>query len=501
MADLDGAAIQLITGDCREVLRSLPAESVQTCVTSPPYWGLRDYGLPTIVWGGDAKCEHEWGEDIPGDARGGSGPNAKECYGGQDGESNYARKVARGNVCCLCCAWRGALGLEPTPELYVEHIVEVFREVRRVLRNDGTLWLNLGDSYSSNWPAPNTRRNIVGNPRSGGKRGPQRQPRLGSGLKEKDLIGMPWRVAFALQADGWWLRSDIIWAKPSPMPESVRDRPTRSHEYVFLLSKSARYFFDQEAVLEPVSPNTHMRISQNVAAQVGSSRAYGGAKTNGPMKAVVRAAGVNPKAALGEQGREKQNPSMAAAICLPVHQRNIRSVWTIPTQPTAEAHFATFPEALVEPCVKAGTSERGCCAECGAAWVRLVAAMGTRKVAPSGRPSKVALDATDGTHHHADAIGANSSMMSGEIPIQLTVGWQPTCKHEGEPVPCRVLDPFSGAGTTGVVAVKLRRCYVGIDLSADYNAIAKRRIERAIREREHGVEPAKEIARGQSTFL
>jgi site-specific DNA-methyltransferase (cytosine-N4-specific) len=222
--------------------------------------------------------------------------------------------------------------MEPTPEAYVATMVEVFREVKRALRNDGTLWLNLGDSYAGS----------------------------GIGFKPKDLIGIPWRVAFALQADGWYLRSDIIWGKPNPMPESVTDRPTRSHEYLFLLAKSERYYYDAKAIMEPASPSTHARIaqpnvlSQKTSKQNGHGRRYAG--FNERWDAAEDAArGVSPKTLLGEIGVVKNNASFTSATADLVLERNKRDVWTVNSEPTPEAHFATFPQKLIEPCILAGS--------------------------------------------------------------------------------------------------------------------------------------------------
>lgn len=259
-----------LIGDTRERLRELDAGSVHTCVTSPPYWGLRDYGHP------------------------------------------------------------GQIGLEPTFPEYIANLVDVFREVRRVLRDDGTLWLNLGDCYA-------TGGGKVGSCPGGGAQGeawaergamtqPNRLPR--PGLKPKDLVGIPWRVAFALQDDGWYLRSDVIWHKPNPMPESVTDRPTKAHEYMFLLSKSERYFYDAEAVME-----------------VGSGRAPG----NRTHKGATAYAGGD------EHHRTKEGLCNVGAR----DKRNRRDVWTIPTMPFADAHFATMPPALAEPCVLAGSPVGG----------------------------------------------------------------------------------------------------------------------------------------------
>ena len=293
----------LRVGDCREVMRSFPEKFVHTCVTSPPYFGLRDYG-------------HD-----------------------------------------------GQIGLERTPDEFVAKLVEVFREVRRVLRDDGTLWLNLGDSYNAAGRSGHGTRN-------GCKQGTNRASAEGAdhcrpsvdGLKEKDLIGIPWRVAFALQADGWYLRQEIIWAKPNPMPESVKDRCTKSHEQIFLLSKSPKYYFDHEAIKEPVAEATKSRLAQNVDAQAGSDRVPG--KTNGPMKAVRSKAnsfkreGSKREQAIPGQSVGTHRPDRAESE-YDLDTRNKRSVWTVATRPFKGAHFATFPPALIEPCVLAGCPQNG----------------------------------------------------------------------------------------------------------------------------------------------
>jgi len=262
-------------GDCRETMRGLidDGAKVQTCVTSPPYYGLRDYGHP------------------------------------------------------------GQLGLESTPEEYVSNMVDVFRLVRELLADDGTLWLNIGDTYATQGGAHGGRSDNqrgVGAKRthdSGG--GDQQARRAPDGLKTKDLIGIPWMLAFALRADGWYLRQDIIWHKPNPMPESVRDRCTKAHEYIFLLSKSDRYFYQIDEIMEPVATSTIERLQQpTLAVQSGSDRVPG--KTNGTMKAVGN-----------------------------TEKRNRRSVWTVATQPYKGAHFATFPPDLIQPCILAGSMPVG----------------------------------------------------------------------------------------------------------------------------------------------
>jgi DNA modification methylase len=288
---------QILQGDAKTILQTLPDGQYQTCVTSPPYWGLRDYGV------------------------------------------------------------NGQLGLEDTPERYVQNMVDVFREVKRVLRDDGTLWLNLGDSYAGsgkgagNYPGDYPKQNS--NKGSLGIKGlPVVTP---EGLKPKDLVGIPWMVAFALRADGWYLRSDIIWSKPNPMPESVKDRPTKSHEYIFLFSKSDKYYYEREAIMEPLAESSIARISQDLEGQKGSERANGGAKTNGNMKAVF-----TPR---GSKGVIK-NPLNTGlrdddSDFTPPDKRNKRTVWTVTTKPYKEAHFATFPPDLIEPCILAGCPEGG----------------------------------------------------------------------------------------------------------------------------------------------
>jgi DNA modification methylase len=333
---------QILTGDALAMLQAMPAGTAQTCVTSPPYWGLRDYGVD------------------------------------------------------------GQIGLELTPEAFVARMVEVFREVRRVLANDGTLWLNLGDTYATfagavgsapgggaqgaKWagrvsPTKGPKARALRDPRHAGKNtgivavGPMTQPnrRHIPGLKPKDLVGIPWQVAFALRADGWYLRADIVWHKPNPMPESVRDRPTKAHEYLFLLSKSEHYLYDANAIAEPL-----LHPEASTPDDVGRAFSRRRATVPSPRQDAI--------------GSEPEAPAVPST-------RNRRSVWTIPTQPFPGAHFATFPTALVEPCVLAGSRE-------------------------------------------------------GDL----------------------VLDPFAGAGTTGLVATRLGRSFTGIELNPAYAELARDRI-------------------------
>lgn len=345
-------------------------------------------------------------------------------------------------------------------------MVEIFREVRRVLRSDGTLWLNLGSSYAADHSQT----------RSGVERGLHKSiPGADSaregrptppGFKPKDLVPIPWMVAMALQADGWWLRSDTIWAKRNGMPESVNDRPARSHEYVFLLTKAARYFYDAEAVKEPAEwarwgdqTNSKHEGSESAAGWIGSKSkrdlTWEDRKALGePMRHGI--SGEKPSYKLNE-GRQT---------------RNMRTVWHIATQPYPEAHFATFPEELPRRCILAGTSEKGCCPECGAPWVR----ESSRGVpAREVDPSEIDRYGTGKAGVHRK-IGGQYQKWLDEHPKQ-TVCWHPTCAHAEIPVPCTVLDIFGGAGTTAKVARDHGRRSILIELSENYAALAAKRLQ------------------------
>jgi len=306
----------ILRGDVREMLGQLADCSVQACVTSPPYWGLRDYG--TATWdGGDPNCDH-LGKPMATKAN-----INRNCGTGNDVKNATAREFYK-DICAKCGATRidSQIGLEQTPDQYVEQMVSVFREVRRVLKDDGTLWLNLGDSYAGSGKGPAGNLGAKHNERHLEHKHSAIVP---DGLKPKDLVGIPWRVAFALQADGWWLRQDIIWHKPNPMPESVTDRCTKAHEYLFLLTKSAKYYFDNEAIKEPAqtAPATRDKHGEGYQADYPNGDRF---------SAGERVWGADGK-------------------------RNRRSVWTIPTKPFKGAHFAVMPEALVEPCILATSRE------------------------------------------------------------------------------------------------------------------------------------------------
>ena len=261
------------------------------------------------------------------------------------------------------------------------------------------------------------------------------------GLKPKDMVGIPWMVACALRADGWWLRSDIIWAKPNPMPESVTDRPTKSHEYLFLFALSDRYFYDAEAIKE---------------IAVGESP---GNTTHKGQTAF-------------ESGDVHMRTKSGLASMVAFARHNKRSVWTIAVEAFPEAHFAVFPTKLVEPCILAGTSEHGCCAACGAPWTRIV----KRDVAfesGSGRSGNIPEGKYAGS---AQAESGEYDIRLGPVVTTSTIGWQPACSCSAPAAPCTVLDPFNGAGTTGLVALRLGRNYVGIELNPDYVAMSEKRV-------------------------
>lgn len=331
----------ILHGDCLARLRELPAESVQCIVTSPPYFGLRDYGTGQWV-GGSASCDHD--AAIRDKALAQVGNSLRKATD-HPGQINMASAILRACPSCGATRQDAQIGLEETPDAYVAKLVEVFREARRVLRSNGTLWLNLGDSFSSGG-ARHTGRNDENEQdiarraalyRTGKEKAtatPQERSSISTcaGVGSKQLLGMPWRVAFALQADGWILRSDVIWAKPNCMPESVKDRPTKAHEYLFLFAKSERYYYDSEALREEASPKSIARISGPTFHQ----------QTGGPKD---YRNGINPNRSMRKTLENfAKNPG-----------RNKRTVWTIATSPYKQAHFATFPPALVEPCILAGS--------------------------------------------------------------------------------------------------------------------------------------------------
>jgi DNA modification methylase len=360
---------EVIIGDNRQALKELPDASVQTVVTSPPYWGLRDYG--TANWtGGDESCEHI------------KDPSKTKKFGNDEFNKNRPSREATKlpgyyykDLCESCGAIfeDNQIGLEQSPDDFIEQLCVVFDEVWRVLKDDGTIWVNLGDSYSAmrdSKASPDSLRTGEGTRvGSAANRNPENLRK--AGLKHKDLVGIPWRFAFAMQARGWYLRSDIIWHKPNPMPESVTDRPTKSHEYIFLMTKAPRYYYDHEAIKEDAIWAEEKRA--------GKGRLHYDGKRQ------------------GEKGTGQEN------FVSIVDKKNKRSVWQVNVKGYKEAHFATYPTELIEPCILAGSKE-------------------------------------------------------GDT----------------------VLDPFSGSGTTGEVALKHGRNYIGLELNPDYAAISEKRITDAV---------------------
>ncbi len=449
----------ILQGDVLDRLRELAPGSVHCVVTSPPFWGLRRYdlcgcshdyvrgdgphpialradgdpirhkdpdpacrwcggtgkigGVTERLWGGDPNPNHAhvWAETPPRRPR-----KLDEGRGTiNKGNRGASYDASGGKTCVKCDGWLGHLGLEQTPGAYVRHMVLVFRELRRVLRGDGVIFCELGDSYlthaaglmgEARWKASTlTNVNHDGAEQAGSI--DKRQP----GLREKNLALVPHRVAIALQEDGWIVRQDNVWERPNPMPESVRDRTTRSHSYVFQIVKETRYFYDADAVRE--------------TATGGHSWGNGVIHKMGEEESNVRG-----KPSYYESMKD-QVPAGGA--------RNLRSVWTIPTGAYSEAHFATFPEAIPERCILAGTSEKGACPECGEPWKR------------------------------------------------VTERWTPTCSCHTDrpPVPCVVLDPFAGSGTTLATAKRLGRRSIGIELNPQYVEMVRRRVAEARTETAH----------------
>ena len=334
----------LYTGDALKTLRRLPDHSVHCVVTSPPYWGLRDYGTGRWV-GGDASCDHR-----PRDGKQGST--------GQRADRAFTGAKPQRQICSRCGAKREdqQIGLEASMRHWTRALVRVFREIRRVLRRDGTLWVNVGDSYCHG-PGRDRGPTTADGPKvpsSLARRVVPLRRRGGGAVKPKDLLGMPWSLAFALRNDGWWLRNDIIWHKLNPTPETVFDRCTTSHEYLFLLSAARRYYFDAAAISEPASPNTNPRTAK-IKAPDGWDTGPG---AHGRFHRQGREKGQTRKLAAIGSG-VKNNGSFDAALISMVERRNRRSVWPITTQAFPGAHFATFPRKLVEPCILAGCPKGG----------------------------------------------------------------------------------------------------------------------------------------------
>jgi DNA modification methylase len=454
MTTIEGRNWKVLVGDVRERLADIPEGYVQCCVTSPPYWGLRDYGTGT--WeGGDAACEHKPVSGIQG-------------QNGQRADRRFTGEKPQGATCLRCGARRidNQIGLEDSPAAFVEAMVGVFREVWRCLRDDGLLFLNLGDSYASSGKS-RTEEQVTKNSNLQGGLCCQlsilkQQNKVTGGLKPKDLCGIPWRVVLALQEDGWYWRDAIVWNKPAPMPESVRDRCTKAWEPIFMLAKSELYFCDMETVRERgLSPEMDAaEYKQHLSA--AEEQWY------------ARASSVP---ANGKSGNK------TGGFC-PPGGRNLRNVWSLAPCPFPDAHFATFPPSLPERCIKMGTSERGCCPSCRAPWKRVT----EREVLRRERPNQFT--------KYRDVNGQPDQTKAG-VSVQ-TKGWEPTCDCGEQPIPCCVLDPFSGSGTTGMVSTELGREYIGVELNPEYAEMSRTRID-SWKHRD-APKPAKSIAGQRGLF-
>jgi len=423
-------------GDARN-MSEVPNECVQMVCTSPPYWGLRKYeGDQELIWG-DKDCEHEWqmkeGKYL-------NMVNAGEAN--RPWQEQASGKLPDSGFCSLCNAWKGAFGLEPTPELYVQHTIEILREVRRVLRKDGVCFWNIGDSYGSSggFDKQDWNRGI------GGKSMHLGRAKSQGILKPKDLCLIPFRIAIAAQQDGWWVRSVIIWNKPNPMPESVTDRPTNSYEFILMLTKSKKYYWDADAVRESYQPSSLERIKYPLTGSKQGDKSW----------------------AVNNENWADRFSSIG---------RNLRDVWTFPTQPYPEAHFAVFPEKLPELCIKAATSEKGCCPKCGAPWARVTKreSYDTEGWAPAKKDPHKELY---GSQSFNRVEGKN---VCGKVKVE-TLGWRPTCNCGLEPVPCVVMDNFCGTGTTLWEAKKLGRRGIGYDISKAYCQLAVERNRQMVME-------------------
>lgn len=461
-------AWQLYQGDALTILKSLPEKSINCCITSPPYYGLRDYGLPPIAW---PEVEYSPMSGLP------------------------PIKIP---------AWEGQLGLELTPEMYTAHLVLIFREVRRVLRDDGTLWLNLGDSYAGSGGAHAEHHNNPGISNSWKRNGVPHYGKLGMpqkyippmGLKAKDLIGVPWRVAFALQADGWWLRSDIFWVKMNAMPSSVKDRPGVAHEYFFLFSKSRKYFYDAGAVRKERATHENRPdgvVRDRILGYDSKLSKIWGRKQDALGKPTYTDFNDrwkdNPTVARNRRTSDWFIESLDALIeGLQEYLRHLTEIRAnsgmllddsggpltllINTYPFKGAHFAVFNERLITPCILASTSPMAC-PECGAPWERVVQKPTIPPEAYLDRPK-----AQPGNNSESSWLRIPGSRRHLIRPPQQA-GWRPTCScpSNNGSGRCVVLDPFAGSGTTLLVAESLGRDSIGVELNPEYCSMIEERMK------------------------
>jgi DNA modification methylase len=466
--------VKIMQGDVLEQLRQLEDESVHCVVTSPPYWGLRDY----------SRCGCSIRSHKPGEFE----------TNGDHGNGIFSKVSDRS---CPICHGTGVvpgtekqLGLESTPEGYIMDMVDVFREIKRVLRSDGVCWINMGDTF-----------------------------------RDKQLVGQPWRLALALQDDGWYLRSDIIWSKPNPMPESVSDRPSKSHEYIFLLSKSGESLYwvhrDKLGSREEPEPDYRWKNKKTNEERIEPPTEWLSWWNSNPrgknptdwtrfnlwegrdyfydLEAIRE-----PEQACTIENNQKYQLKLNKGLSKDRHAgehmayfsnpngRNSRTVWEIATQPYPEAHFATFPEEIPRRCISAGSSERGCCPKCGAPWERIVEGEhrgsyhdhksdlveGMSQKKPNSLSGKKYYEREAQKLNTCVKMGHDAGWRDRPIPTWRTKGWRPTCScGVKETAPCVVLDPFGGSGTTGAVAQALGRSTVLIELNPEYVKLIRDRTD------------------------
>jgi DNA modification methylase len=518
-----------LEGNAKNVLAGLPSDFVHCVVTSPPYFGLRRYSGGEEVWDGDGKCQHEWG--VPTHPPGYRGTDTHP--GPLQNAGTWNRERLGGPFCLKCGAWRGQLGNEPTPDLYISHLIQIMREVKRVLRPDGVFWLNIGDSWAGYWG--DKKALAEGRPSHADDNGWTRGFSMNSrpkfdklcpfGIKPLDMILIPSQLALAARADGWYVRSMVCWSKSNPMPESVNGwrfekhrvkvaqsshelsvqsiasddgigrttaglnarkgrgevdgwqdcpgcpkcspndglvlrkgswRSTDSYEFILMLTKTDNYYCDREAVLEPIAPSTVGRGKVDFGGSKG--REYQPDENDPNFR----------------NGSEQWGRTYDYAESNSNGGRNLRSVWSFPTAPFKGAHFATYPPKLVELCVKSSTSERGCCPECGAPWARVV----EKPEVPHDGDTECKNPDEQGNSRRLALMRQAAGERGGEYSSKSkTVNWRPTCScGAGDPVPCRVLDCFSGAGTTALVCERLGLGSFSIDTSAEYIELSRKRL-------------------------